>query len=78
MFKLKETSWLEGFSETQQDIMEDAFLLEALAWYAVNNGSLMRGERGEYFPLVFKRLCDYLSQHALELHHLRERMGGQP
>lgn len=78
MFTIKETSWLEDFSETQQSIMEEAFLLDALALYAVNNGGLMRGERGEYFPLVFKRLCDYLSQHALELHHLRERMGGQP
>ena len=33
MFTIKETSWLEDFSEAQQDIMEDAFLLEALAWY---------------------------------------------
>lgn len=49
MFTIKETSWLEDFSETQQSIMEEAFLLDALALYAVSNGSFMRGERGNIF-----------------------------
>lgn len=75
---MRETCWLEEFDEACQDIMEDAFLLDALALYAVNGGSFMRGERAEYFPQVFCRLSGYLSQHALDLHNLEKRLGPGP
>ena len=75
---MRETSWLEDFAETQQDIMEDAFLLDALAVYASADNEFMRGERSEYFPQVFRRLSGYLSQHALDLHNLEKRLEPDP
>lgn len=72
---MNENNWLADFAETRQDILADAFLLDALALYASNDSEFMRGERAEYFPQVFRRLCGYLSQHALELHRLAKRIG---
>lgn len=69
---MKDNPWLENFNETCQDIIEDAFLLDALAMYAANDGYFMRSERAEYFPQVFCRLCSYLSQHASDLHRLEK------
>lgn len=78
MFEAKKTCWLSDFSQTRQDIMEDAFLLDALAWYVANDGHFLHGDSAEYFSPVFIRLCDYLFQHALELHRLEERLGPDP
>lgn len=71
---MNESAWLEDFRETRQDILEDAFLLDALAAYISIGGEFTRGERADYFPQVFRRLCGCLSQHALELHRLEERL----
>ena len=71
---MNENSWLESLDETRQDIMEDAFLLDALALYVTQRGSFMRGERADYFPQVFCRLCGYLSQHAQDLRNLQRRL----
>lgn len=75
---MKESNWLELFFETRQDILEDAFLLDALSMYVLSNGEFNRGERADYFPQVFQRLCNYLSQHVLELHRLAEQIGPDP
>lgn len=74
MFENKETSWKEDFDETRQDIMEDAFLLEALSLYVINQGYFTKAKQSDYFPQVFYRLCGYLSQHALDLHNLQRRL----
>ena len=66
--------WSDDFDETCQDIMEDAFLLDALSMYLFSNGEFTNGERADYFPQVFRRLCAYLSQHALDLHGLKNRL----
>lgn len=71
---MEETRWQKEFDEACQDILEDAFLMDALSLYVINNGSFMHGERGKYFPQVFYRLSDYLSQHALDLHNLQKRL----
>lgn len=68
---MNENKWPETFDETCQDIMEDAFLLDALSMYVANQGYFMKNERAEYFSPVFCRLCGYLSQHALDLHDLQ-------
>ena len=68
--EMNRTPWLEDFDEVCQDIMEDAFLLDALAFYLFGDGDFMHNERAEFFPQVFRRLCGYLSQHALDLHNL--------
>lgn len=73
--EIKQISWPEGFCETCQDIVEDAFLLDALAVYAASDGYFMQGERVEYFPQVFGRLCGYLSQHTSDLCCLEKRLG---
>lgn len=75
--KIEPTPWLELFDETCQDIMEDALLLDALAAYVSGGGELLRGERAACFPQVLRRLCGYLSQHALDLHRLEARLGAQ-
>ena len=67
--EITKTSWLEDFHETCQNIQEDTLLLEALSAYADD------GIRNEYFPQTLCRLCDYLSQHAAELHRLEKRLG---
>ena len=72
--EIKKTCWLECFDEACQDILEDAFLLDALAMYVTVGGEFMRNERAEYFPQVFRRLCGYLSQHAWDLHNLEEQL----
>jgi len=77
VISMQDTSWLEDFDVTRQDIMEDAFLLDALSQYISGDGEFTCGERAEYFPQVFRRLSGYLSQHALELHNLEKRMGAQ-
>lgn len=69
-----EKDWIEDFNETRQDILEDAFLLDALSLYVINNGGFMHDAEGSYFPRVFNRLCNYLSQHALELHRLQKML----
>ena len=71
---MNDTNWLNDFDEACQDIMEDAFLLDALAQYTFSDGEFTRGERAEYFPQVFLRLCGYLSQHVLDLHNLKNRL----
>ena len=71
---MRENCWRENFEETCQDIMEDAFLLDALATYMTVGGEFTRGDRAEYFPETFRRLCGYLSQHALELHWLEKQL----
>ena len=71
----KKTSWLDSFDETCQDILEDAFLLDALSMYLFSGGEFTRGERTDCFPYVFHRLCGYLSQHAMDLQGLRKRIG---
>ena len=69
--EIKKTTWLEDFEETCQDIMEDAFLLDALAVYVSIDEEFTRGVREEYLPQVYRRLF----QHALELHRLEKRLG---
>ena len=69
--EIKKTTWLEDFDETRRDI------LDALSAYLTSGGEFTQGERGEYLPQVFRRLCGYLSQHALELHRLEERLGAE-
>ena len=73
MLEIKRTSWQENFNETCQDILEDAFLLDALSQYVTSDGSFMHGERAQYFPQVFSRLSGSLSQHAFDLHCLQNR-----
>ena len=68
---MNESSWAKNLNETRQDIMEDAFLLEALSLYVLSQSSFTKDERAEYFPQVFHRLCGYLSQHAMDLHNLQ-------
>ncbi len=75
--EIKKTTWLEDFDETRRDILEDDLLLDALSAYLTSGGEFTQGERGEYLPQVFRRLCGYLSQHALELHRLEERLGAE-
>ncbi len=75
---MRETYWLEDFDETCQAIMEDAFLLDALAFYLFGDGEFTRGERAEYFPSVFRRLCGCLSQHTLDLYNLNQRLRPDP
>lgn len=74
--ELKQNSWLEDFDTAQQDIMEDAFLLNALSAYMSASGEFTHREREEYFLQVLHRLCDYLSQHAMDLHQLEKRIKG--
>lgn len=71
---MNEISWIKSFNETYKDIMEDAFLLDALSLYVINQGYFMKNERSDYFPQVFYRLCGYLSQHAMDLHDLQKRL----
>ena len=42
MLEIKRTSWQENFNETCQDILEDAFLLDALSQYVTSDGSFMQ------------------------------------
>lgn len=72
--EIKNINWLDSFDETRCDIIEDAFLLEALSLYVINQGNFMKNERSDYFPQVFYRLCGYLSQHAMDLHNLQKRL----
>ena len=73
-----QSKWLEDFNETCQDMIEDAFLLNALALYISNHEELTSGEWAAYFPPVLHRLCDYLSQHAAELHRLKKQLRADP
>ena len=73
--EIKKTSWLDSFDETCQAILEDAFLLDALSMYISSGGEFTCGGRADCFPQVFRRLCDYLSQHAADLHGLRKQIG---
>ena len=68
---MNESSWAKNLNETRQDIMEDAFLLEALSLYVLNQDNFIKDERFNYFPQVFYRLCGYLSQHSMDLHNLQ-------
>ena len=72
---MNETSWLDSLDETCQAILEDAFLLDALSMYISSGGEFTCGGRADCFPQVFRRLCDYLSQHAADLHGLRKQIG---
>ena len=72
---MNETSWLDDFDETCQASLEDAFLLDALSMYISSGGEFTCGGRADCFPQVFRRLCDYLSQHAADLHGLRKQIG---
>ena len=73
--EIKKTSWLDSFDETCQDILEDAFLLDALSLYLFSGGEFTKGNWADYLPQVFHRLCGYLSQHAMDLQGLRKRTG---
>ncbi len=73
--EIKKAGWSDDFDETCQDILEDAFLLDALSMYLFSGGEFTRGERADCFPYVFHRLCGYLSQHAMDLQGLRRRIG---
>lgn len=73
--EIKKASWSDDFDETCQDILEDAFLLDALSMYLFSGWEFTRGERADCFPYVFRRLCGYLSQHAVDLQGLRRRIG---
>ncbi len=75
---MRETYWLEDFHETCQDILEDVFLLEAVSMYISNCDCFAPGKKADNFSPVFGRLCGYLSQHALDLRHLEERLGPDP
>lgn len=70
---MNKISWQEDFDETCQDILEDAFLLDALSLYLFSNGEFTNERWAECFPQVFHRLCGYLSQHAMDLHRLEKR-----
>ena len=65
-----ENRWLNDFDEVRRNMIEDALFLDALARYVSNDGPLLRGDSVEYFIPAFRRLCDYLSQHAWELHRI--------
>ena len=73
--EIKKASWSDDFDETCQAILEDAFLLDALSMYISSGGEFTCGGRADCFPQVFRRLCDYLSQHAADLHGLRKQIG---
>ncbi|MCI8304423.1 MAG: hypothetical protein HFF52_07335 [Lawsonibacter sp.] len=75
---IDKTSWLEDFDETTQDILEDALLLDALSAYLSSGREFTRGERADYLPQAFQRLCSHLSQHAMELHRLEKRLFPEP
>jgi hypothetical protein len=68
------SKWYNSFTETHQDIIEDTLLLAALSAYALNSDTFLRDNGAGYFPQTFKRLCDYLSQHVLELHRLQKAL----
>ena len=72
--EIKKISWLDGFHETCQDIIEDAILLDALAVYTAADSSFLHGDTAAYFSPTFRRLTDYLSQHALDLYCLEDRL----
>ena len=42
--EIKKISWLDGFHETCQDIIEDAILLDALAVYTAADSSFLHGD----------------------------------
>ena len=71
---MRETYWLEDFEETCQDIMEVTVLLDALSMYLIRGEDFSHVVRAAYVPLVSRRLCGYLSQHALDLHNLKRRL----
>ena len=73
--EIKKTSWLEGFSETCRDIMEDTLLLDALAMYAANDSFFINNGGNICFSSAFQRLTNYLTQHTLELRRLEKRLG---
>ncbi len=66
--EIPKTCWLEDFSETCQDIEEDALLLRALSLYLFCDGPT------DCFPRTLFRLSNYLSQHALDLRCLERRL----
>ena len=51
-------SWIEGFDKTCQALLEDTLLLEALAAH------ICKQEMFSVSARAFKRLSDYLTQHA--------------
>lgn len=75
---MNKISWQEDFDETCQDILEDAFLLDALSLYLFSGGEFINERWADCFPQVFHRLCGYLSQHAKDLHRLGKRAGPGP
>ena len=75
---IKKTDWSDDFDETCQDILEDAFFLDALTVYLFSGGEFANERWADCFPLVFHRLCGYLSQHAMDLHRLGKRAGPDP
>lgn len=75
---MNKTSWQEDFDETCQDILEDAFLLDALSLYLFSGGEFINERWADCFPQVFHRLCGYLSQHVKDLHRLGKRTGPGP
>ena len=74
---MNQSFWLDSFDETCQDILEDAFLLDALSMYMFSDGEFTSDEWADCFPYVFRRLCGYLSQHAMDLHRLEKRLGAE-
>ena len=70
---MNKINWREDFDETCQDILEDAFLLDALSLYLFSGGEFTNEHWVECFPQVFHRLCGYLSQRAMDLHQLGKR-----
>lgn len=75
---MNDTSWLEDFDETCQDIMEDTLLLDALAIYAANGSFFINNGGNTCFSSAFQRLTDYLTQHVLELYRLEKKLGLGP
>ena len=57
-------SWIEGFDKTCQALLEDTLLLEALAAH------ICKQEMFSVSARAFKRLSDYLTQHAGDLRQL--------
>ncbi len=54
--------WLNEFQATCESIQQDILMLEALTLHAEQKGA-----DDPIFPETFRRLLDYLTQHAEEL-----------
>lgn len=60
----------EDFIETCEDLIQDVLLLDALFLYKEQNKHALLRYSKEDLDLIERRLLDYLTQHAHELHRI--------